>query len=891
MAQLRRPGWVVVITAALLAGLAPVGVATAQMQVAAEEDPVAGHSREPLPGQFYTARARVLDNVRIEAGAETTVRIAGVGGLPAANLASVAVNVAAKGAWFNTGSLAVRASDAPEPTTTALDYNPNTNQANLVTAAVGADGAIKVRNRGNQAANATLDVLGYTLTTPDAQLGLGGSFVPLTPAKLLDNQVVAAAGNVELTPLGAAGIPTEGVTAVALDVVASSPRDGGTVRVYPAGEAWPVDATLEYTAGRTARNLAITTPGEDGKINAHNLGFGAATLTVTAVGYFTDTPVSPGKGVLRTAAQARVATDVTVPAGGEVTLDPRGQGKVPAGADAVGLNVTAKSSGTGAVAVRPAGTADTGGQTAAYAPGTPSSGFALTGLGADGRVTVRNSGSAPAVVSLDLYSYTTTIASLELDPHAAAPGDTVAVRANDLPASVTTLTVTSDAFTGPVTLTRASANAPLTGTATVLPALKPGTYGVGSGTVATTVDVTSPGEVDPATGAFRVDSLALAADGMLVTPAYGVGQTVLDRPDQKVLGPGWRPQLLAGLTGQQLADQGGSVQISTQDGETRRYDRGEDGTFRSAEGGTLTKDAADRITEHDSSGVDFTWSRAATGWLVTAVGTADDGTARVVHDDQGRVAKIVAPLADNLIPPTCGTDAGFGCAALTLHYATTTTAGDQLGDFAGRLKEITHTADGVPTTTAQSFRYDAAGRLRDATADTDREAYQYDERGLMTELTSTETGGWRFEYDPAGRLVQQSRTSSGLSAQAACLYASQYAFGECWAIPVWKGSKRYYPGWRKTPKGKWVVGVDFDRCSIPKKLGGPPGDKRFWKACDMHDYLIMAHDSGKLPSRIKKSAVDAVFYTVMKTYSCGSAYCKAKAWAYYKAVRHHRPNW
>ncbi|NUT92605.1 MAG: hypothetical protein HOY78_11300 [Saccharothrix sp.] len=886
MAQLRRPGWVVVFAAALLAGLAPVGVATAQIQVAAEEEPIAGHSREPLPGQFYTARARVLDNARIEAGAETTVRVAGVGGLPAANLASVAVNIAGKGAWFNSGSLAVRASDAPEPTTTALDYNPNTNQANLVTAAVGADGAVKVRNRGGQAVNATLDVLGYTLTTPDAQLGQGGSFVPLTPAKLLDGQVVAAAGNVELTPLGAAGIPTEDVTAVALDVVASSPRDGGTVRVYPAGEAWPVDATLEYTAGKTARNLVITAPGAEGKINLHNLGFGAATATVTAVGYFTDTPESPGKGVLRTAAQARVATDVTVPAGGEVTLDPRG----PAGADAVGLNVTARSSGTGAVTVRAAGTADTGGQTTTYTPGTPSSGFALTGLGADRRVTVRNSGTAPAVVSVDLFSYTTTIASLELDPHAAAPGEVVAVRANDLPATVTTMTVTSDAFTGAVTLTRASAGAPLTGTATVRPALKPGTYGVGSGTAATSVDVVSPGEVDAATGVFRVDSLALAADGMLVTPAYGVGQTVLDRPDQKVLGPGWRPQLLAGLTGQDLTDQGTSVQVRTQDGETRRYDRGDDGTFRGTEGGTLVKDAADRITEHDSSGVDLTWSRTATGWLITAIGTADDGTARIVHDGQGRVARIVSPTADAVVPPTCGTDAGFGCAALTLVYATATTAGDQLGDFAGRLKEITHTADGVPTTTAQSFRYDAAGRLRDATADADREVYEYDDRGLMTALTSTETGGWRFDYDSAGKLVQQTRTSSDVSAQA-CLYASQYGFGECWASPVYKGSKKYYPSWRKTPKGKWVVGVDFDHCSIPKNLGGPPGDKRFWKACDMHDYLIMAHDSGKLPSRIKKSAVDAVWYTAMKTYSCGSTWCKTKAWAYYKAVRHHRPNW
>ncbi|MER6511511.1 hypothetical protein ABT158_32165 [Nonomuraea sp. NPDC001636] len=69
--------------------------------------PAAAASVQPGPGQFYGVRIQVLSHVSIAAGAATTVKVAGVGAVPASGVASVAVNFAAKGASAATADTVV----------------------------------------------------------------------------------------------------------------------------------------------------------------------------------------------------------------------------------------------------------------------------------------------------------------------------------------------------------------------------------------------------------------------------------------------------------------------------------------------------------------------------------------------------------------------------------------------------------------------------------------------------------------------------------------------------------------------------------------------------------------------------------------------------------------
>jgi YD repeat-containing protein len=385
------------------------------------------------------------------------------------------------------------------------------------------------------------------------------------------------------------------------------------------------------------------------------------------------------------------------------------------------------------------------------------------------------------------------------------------------------------------------------------------------------------------------------------------------RSDLSVFGPGWRADFLGGLTSRRLDLNDDQAQATDLDeGETTQYtrQRAEAGsrTYASATGSVLTvkdgdADATETLAQATASGtaggsgikpadldVVLTWRQIAGAWRVTSVATAAYGTSTVTYDDQGRVTTIT------------DLDAGSGPeTTITLTYAEKTTAtADRPGDYAGRL------VSAESKSKRATYAYDPQGRLRSATLDDGTTSatttYAYDRAGLLTQLTSPRTGKWSLTFPASGskpKAAMVAPASAGpglLNYPPTCPYASQWMWhtqAECVADYVahygWQP-----PSSRITRTNHIVMGIDYDHCSSP--TGDTPGGYDFTVPCDMHDYGYgVIGNSYKLSSVThhmtpdKKSAVDDVFYTTMRDYTCpayGSPLgCTTWAWVYRQGVR------
>ncbi|MFC4532686.1 amidase domain-containing protein [Sphaerisporangium dianthi] len=395
----------------LLAGLTAVGLMMGSAVNAAAASPATASAMTapaltPAAGQFFPMRGRVANNIEIPAGATTTVQVAGVAGVPAADVASVALVVTAKGQGAAaSGSVTVYPSGETEPGTTALSYRWSSFAANMIVAKVGANGQINVANKGTVAIRAYLDVHGYTLARAGSVAG--STYVGLdVPARIGDGITIPAFGNYELQPQGKGGIPGSGVEAVALTVAAKG-AGTGTLRVYPAGDVFPADAAIDYPGGSLQQNFLIAKLGADGKINLHNLGGGPLSVWVDATGYTTRATDSPSGATFQPLRPARLLNAVSIPAGGDRSLAPAGLGGVPAtGASSLALTVTARSaSGTGAIEVYPTGATEPGTHTVAYDAVSAGTASTAVRVGFDGKIVVHNAGSVAASVSVDVSAY------------------------------------------------------------------------------------------------------------------------------------------------------------------------------------------------------------------------------------------------------------------------------------------------------------------------------------------------------------------------------------------------------------------------------------------------------------------------------------------------------
>ncbi|MFI6457054.1 fibronectin type III domain-containing protein [Streptosporangium amethystogenes] len=361
----------------------------------------------PQAGQFFAVRGRAANAVDIAANATATVKVAGVAGVPTAGVATVALNLAAKGTG-GSGSLVVYPSGAAEPAVTALSYRADLYTHSLVTVKVGSDGNVKVANKGTVTVRIYADLYGYTLT--QAGGSLGGVFVGVTPQTIVTPTNVAAGANHVLKPLSLAGIPRGTISHVALTLAASgSTTSAGKITVYPSGAAKPAEPNLDYGSGAYLNNYVITALGSDGAVIINNSGPGGANITVDISGYFVTPSDTVAGATLRPLQPARIAANIAINASSGYTLAPLGKGGIPAsGVWAVAVALTAKGTGTSccnALQVYPSGDQNRGGAPVLYTGTAASTGFLAARLGDDGKVVIYNNSTAKVTVQVDAFAY------------------------------------------------------------------------------------------------------------------------------------------------------------------------------------------------------------------------------------------------------------------------------------------------------------------------------------------------------------------------------------------------------------------------------------------------------------------------------------------------------
>jgi uncharacterized protein (DUF1501 family) len=289
--------------------LIPIGIAVPNLtivkvgtagRVHVQNDLGAAHCIVDVVGYFRSTTANRLQSVtplrvfdtRIGTGGrlgavgpntKVDVLVRGVAGVPS-TADSVVVNVTAVKPTGNSWAT-VWPSGTTMPTASTLNYRPGQTVPNLVIAKIGTNGRISIYNFLGSA-HFLVDVLGYMSSTAP------GRHFPLPATKLLDTRTAFGGSgplganttrSVQVTGVG--GVPSTGVSAVALNIAAYKPNATSFITAWPNGETMPVTSNLNTRAGVDVANLAILKVGAQGKVNLFN-SLGKVDLVVDVVGYF-----------------------------------------------------------------------------------------------------------------------------------------------------------------------------------------------------------------------------------------------------------------------------------------------------------------------------------------------------------------------------------------------------------------------------------------------------------------------------------------------------------------------------------------------------------------------------------------------------------------------------
>ncbi|MGX1471378.1 UNVERIFIED_CONTAM: hypothetical protein RKD50_000186 [Streptomyces canus] len=263
-------------------------------------------------------------------------------GVPTSGVTAVVMNVTVV-APTTSGYVTVYPDGQTPPSVSNINFAAKETIPNLVTVPV-VNGTVDLRN-AHGTVDLVADVSGYY-----AAGSTGSALTPLAPTRFLDTrngtgapkQRVGAGGVVKLKVAGVHGVPTSGVTAVAMNVTAVKPSTSGYVTVYPDGKPVPAVSNLNFTTGETIPNLVIV-PVIDGTVDLRNAS-GTVDLVADVTGWFSSagsTFTSSGPVRLLDTRSGLGARIGTVGPGGVVSLQVGGVDGVPSsGVTAVVLNVT-----------------------------------------------------------------------------------------------------------------------------------------------------------------------------------------------------------------------------------------------------------------------------------------------------------------------------------------------------------------------------------------------------------------------------------------------------------------------------------------------------------------------------------------------------------------------
>ncbi|MEO6126203.1 MAG: hypothetical protein ABIR32_21090 [Ilumatobacteraceae bacterium] len=300
--------------------------------------------------------ARILDTrtgvggyaAPLGAGAIASLDVTGVGGVPETGVTAVVMNVTVDAPW-TAGFLTAWPSAEPRPLVSNLNFVAGQTVPNLVTVKISSNGKVDLFNSG-ASTHVIADIAGYYTPIPVA----AGRFTAVSPARLLDTRdgtgragavgPIGSGQTVDLAVTGVGGVPSTGVSSVALNVTVDQPTGSGYLTVSPSGEPRPTASTHNFTAGMTVANMVIAKVGAGGKVSIFNFA-GDSHVVADVVGYFSAqgglfVPMAPERLV-----DTRTSVGTTTMGQADLKSLPVATGNpVPTSVRAVVVNVTSVNS-------------------------------------------------------------------------------------------------------------------------------------------------------------------------------------------------------------------------------------------------------------------------------------------------------------------------------------------------------------------------------------------------------------------------------------------------------------------------------------------------------------------------------------------------------------------
>ncbi len=262
-------------------------------------------------------------------------------------------------------------------------------------------------------------------------------YVPQGPSRLMDTRAdgptvdglgpkgaIVGPGFVTLQIGGRAGYPASGLGAVQLNVTVTSPSADSHLRVWPAGFAMPTASNLNFVAGQTFANSAVTRTSADGRVNIY-LGSGTAHVLVDVEGYYplSDMFVGVNPARLLDTRPGQPTIDGLGPKGlltgpTSIDLDILGRGGVAAsGVSAVVMSVAATQSSTGGhLRVWPTASAMPNASVLNFPAGRTVPNLVVAKLGKNGRISIYLSGGTAHLFADVMGYYLTSGDYIPLQP-------------------------------------------------------------------------------------------------------------------------------------------------------------------------------------------------------------------------------------------------------------------------------------------------------------------------------------------------------------------------------------------------------------------------------------------------------------------------------------------
>ncbi|WP_307089160.1 hypothetical protein [Arthrobacter sp. B2I5] len=237
-----------------------------------------------------------------------------------------------------------------------------------------------------------------------------GTFVPVTPSRLIDTRTtsaVSANSTLSVQVAGAAGIPNN-ISAVTLNLTVTEPQDTGHIRVYPSKTTAPTTSNLNFTRNQTVANSVTVPVGSDGKVTMLNTSFGSTHLIVDVNGYYLGgTPAVAGAFVaVGPSRLLDTRTSSPLAPNSVQSIRVAGVNGIPADASAVVFNLTVtQPTSVGHIRAYPSGTQAPNTSNVNFLQNDTTANAVTVPIGPDGQVSLLNTSAGTTHLIADINGY------------------------------------------------------------------------------------------------------------------------------------------------------------------------------------------------------------------------------------------------------------------------------------------------------------------------------------------------------------------------------------------------------------------------------------------------------------------------------------------------------